>query len=478
MTVTTTRRSPGATATRQPLAPDLDGRRDDGGRTSIFIVGAGYVGLVTAVGMAGLGHRVTLADIDAEKIERLRAGHVPIFEPGLEEALQAVAERVSFTTDVLPPPGATHSFVTVGTPLREDGHLDLGNVENAVKKLLDNVAADHVVVVRSTLPPSGPDAIQALRSPDGGPAVVTNPEFMREGSALRDFENPGRILAGWLTERDRAAAEGVIGLYAGIDVPTLVADARSVAMVKIASNVFLAMKVAYANELARLCDAFGANAPVVSDGIGMDERIGRAFLDAGPGIGGSCLPEQAVAMAAVASSVGVAAPLIGSLATSNDVHQREIVRRLADYLGVGLDTDATGLRGRRIALLGLAFKANTDDVRQSAALAIAAALRDAGAAVVATDPRAAAAARRADPALEIADDPVAAARHADAVLVVTEWAEYRTLDWAAIAAAMRGDLVYDTRAIVDAGAVKSAGLRLERLGRPQRPVAMGPGTSS
>jgi UDPglucose 6-dehydrogenase len=463
------------------LGSSSDGDGGDGHkRTGIFIVGAGYVGLVTAVGMAGLGHQVTLADIDTAKIDRLREGHIPIFEPGLEEAMHEVADRLTFTTDLHPPAGVGYSFITVGTPLRDDGHLDLSNIENAIRKLLDEVAPDHVVVVRSTLPPGGPDAIQALRDDlADGPAVVTNPEFMREGSALRDFEQPGRILTGWLTEGDRPAAERVLELYAGIDVPTMVADARSVALVKIASNVFLAMKVAFANEIARLSDAYGANAPTVSDGIGLDDRIGRAFLDAGPGIGGSCLPEQAVALDAVARSVGVAAPLIGSVATANDVHQREIVRRLASFLGVDLEAEPGGLRGRKVALLGLAFKANTDDVRQSAALAIAAALRVAGATVVGTDPRAAAQAKRTDPDLEVVDRPEDAVAGADAVLVVTEWAEYRTLDWEGLAKGMRGDLVYDTRAVVDVAAIRAAGLRLERLGRPHRAaVPMGPGTDS
>jgi UDPglucose 6-dehydrogenase len=239
------------------------------------------------------------------------------------------------------------------------------------------------------------------------------------------------------------------------------------------------MKVAFANEIARLSDAYGANAPTVSDGIGLDDRIGRAFLDAGPGIGGSCLPEQAVALDAVARSMGVAAPLIGSVATANDVHQREVVRRLASFLGVDLEAEPGGLRGRRIALLGLAFKANTDDVRQSAALAIAAALRAAGAHVVGTDPRAIAPAQRADAELDVADEPVAAAQGADAIIVVTEWGEYRSLDWQAIAAGMKGDLVYDTRAIVDPTGVRAAGLRLERLGRPQRAaIPVGPGSAS
>jgi UDPglucose 6-dehydrogenase len=432
----------------------------------LFLVGAGHVGLVTAVGLAKLGHRVTVSDIDAARIEGLRAGRSPIFEPGLEDAIRAAGDRLEFATDLLPPADAPFSFVAVGTPFGPDGPLALDHVEQVVGELLEHVAPDHVIVIRSTLPMSGPAELVALRSSRGGSAsIVTNPEFMREGSALRDFERPGRIVAGWLEERDRAAAERVLQLYAAIDAPTLVADAPSVALIKLASNVFLAMKIAYANELARLCDAFGATAPLVSDGLGLDERIGRSFLDAGPGFGGSCLPEQAVALASIAAIAGVSSPLIDAVAISNGVHQRAIVDRLEALL-TGDDAGGEALRGRRIALLGLAFKANTDDVRQSPALAIAAELRAAGADVVGTDPRAGISATRADPALDVVTSPLDAAAGADAVLVVTEWPEYADLDWQAIAGEMRGDLVYDTRDVADPAAVAAAGLRLERLGRP------------
>jgi UDPglucose 6-dehydrogenase len=467
LTVATKAPADSPAATREPAQP---GWMPAEGRTGmhLFIVGAGYVGLVTAAGMAGLGHQVTLADIDAKKIEALQAGVVPIFEPGLEDALRDLGDRIAFTTDVHPPADARHSFVAVGTPPAADGSMDFGNVVNVVRTLLAATGPDHTVVVRSTLTPAAPALLQALRGPGPGAAVVTNPEFLREGSALADFQRPGRIVTGWLSEGDRPAAEAVLDLYAGIDAPTFVADARSVALVKLASNVFLAMKVAYANEVARLCDAFGANAALVADGIGLDARIGRAFLDAGPGIGGSCLPEQAVALDLLARGAGVAAPLIGSVATANDVHRSEIVRRLATLLEVEPGAPAASggsLAGRRIAVLGLAFKANTDDVRQSPALAIAALLREAGASVVGTDPRAAAQARRADPDLEIAPTVDEAVAGADAVLVATEWAAFASLEWPVLAAHMRGTLVYDTRAIVDAAAVRAAGLRLERLGR-------------
>jgi UDPglucose 6-dehydrogenase len=425
----------------------------------LFLVGAGHVGLVTAVGLAKLGHRVTVADIDGPRIEGLRAGRSPLFEPGLEEAIATAGDRLDFTNSLRPPAGAAFSFVAVGTPFGPDGPLALDHVVQAVGDLLDATGPDHAIVVRSTLPMSGPADLIALRNARRGEAaIVTNPEFMREGSALRDFEKPGRIIAGWLEERDRRAAAGVLQLYAGIDAPTLAADARSVALIKLASNVFLAMKIAYANELARLSDAFGATASVVSDGLGLDERIGRSFLDAGPGFGGSCLPEQAVALAGIADGADVPAPLIQAVAVANGVHQRAIVARLVSLLEPG------DLYGRRIALFGLAFKANTDDVRQSPALALAAELRAAGAIVTGTDPRAGSEAHTADALLEVAESPLAAATDADAILVATEWPEYAKLDWGPIAAAMRGDLVYDARAIVDRRAAAAAGLRVVGLG--------------
>ncbi len=354
----------------------------------LFLVGAGHVGLVTAVGLARLDHRVTVADIDEARIDRLRAGRAPMFEPGLDEGLAAAADRLAFTTDLRPPADTPFSFVAVGTPFGPDGPLTLDHVEAVVGGLLDVTGPEHTIVVRSTLPMSGPAALIQLRNIRGGAAsITTNPEFMREGSALRDFEKPGRIVSGWLEERDRGAAERVLELYRGIDAPTLVADAPSVALIKLASNVFLAMKIGYANELARLADAFGATASVVADGLGLDDRIGRSFLDAGPGFGGSCLPEQAVALAAIADGADVQAPLIQAVAVANGAHQKAIVARLASLLR---PLDPPDLFGKRLALFGLAFKANTDDVRESPALAIAAALRAAGAEVVGTDPRASA----------------------------------------------------------------------------------------
>jgi UDPglucose 6-dehydrogenase len=430
----------------------------------LFLLGAGHVGLVTAVGFARLGHRVTVADLDAARIAAANDGRAPIFEPGLTDAIAAgLADgALTFTTDLDPPADAQFTFVCVNTPTGPDGPLSTAYVEAAIERLLTRVGPEHTIIVRSTLPLDGPRRIATLTAghPDR-PSIVTNPEFMREGQALEDFDRPNRVVTGWLEPRDAPAAQAVLDLYAPLGAPSLAADARSVALIKLGSNVFLGMKISFANELARVADATGADIDEVIAGIGLDGRIGTAFLQPGPGVGGSCLPEQAVAIALETVALDIEAPLLTAIHRANATHQRQIVARLERLLG------GTGaLAGRRIGLFGLAFKANTDDVRESPALALAANLRAAGADVLTHDPRAEARARLADPLLAVAATPVEAARDADAVVVATEWAEYRSLDWGAVAAAMRGALVYDTRAVVDVEAARAAGLTVVRLGRP------------
>ena len=430
----------------------------------LFLLGAGHVGLVTAVGFARLGHRVTVADLDAARIAAANEGRAPIFEPGLTDAIAAGLANGSlvFTTELDPPADAAFTFVCVNTPTGPDGPLSTAYVEAAIKQLLGQVGPDHTIIVRSTLPLDGPARIVALATGHRNrPAIVTNPEFMREGQALEDFDRPNRVVTGWLEPRDADAAQAVLDLYAPLGAPSLAADARSVALIKLGSNVFLGMKISFANELARVADATGADIDEVIAGIGLDGRIGTAFLQPGPGVGGSCLPEQAVAIALETVALDIEAPLLSAIHRSNATHQRQIVARLERLLG-----GPGSLAGRRIGLFGLAFKANTDDVRESPALALAANLRTAGADVLAHDPRAEARARLADPLLAVAATPVEAAADADAVVVATEWADYRALDWEAVAAAMRGRLVYDTRAVVDVDAAQAAGLTVVRLGRP------------
>jgi UDPglucose 6-dehydrogenase len=412
---------------------------------------------------------VTLTDVDAGRIADLAAGRAPFYEPGMDEAVGAAlgAGTLAVTTDPAPPADAAFSVVCVPTPAGAGGVLSMSIVEAAVGTLLDRVGPDHSIVIRSTMPLDGPDRLDALVAGRlSRPRIAVNPEFMREGNALRDFDEPGRVVVGWLTADDRAAAEAFGALYAPLDRPLIVTDARTAALVKLGSNVFLATKISFANELARLADAIGADAGDAIEAIGLDERIGRAFLNPGPGYGGSCLPEQAVALDREAVARDVPAPLLAGVALANATHQRAIVDRMAADLG-------GSLAGRRIAVLGLAFKARTDDVRHSPGIALAAELRRAGADVVGHDPRAGENARRADPELPVADDVGSALDGADAVLVATEWAEYATLEWATLAGRLRGRLVHDTRNIVDVAAADAAGIRVVPLGRAAATAASG-----
>ncbi|MFL5779411.1 MAG: UDP-glucose dehydrogenase family protein [Chloroflexota bacterium] len=426
----------------------------------LLVVGAGYVGLTTAVGLARLGHRVAVHDVDEARVAQLASGQAPIFEPGLEDALRdgLHAGRLSFTADPTPPPGIVAAIVCVPTPVVDDGVLDGSLVEAVVARLLESLGPDTTIAIRSTLPLHGPDRLIEVTAGRSRPPVIVNPEFMREGRAMADFAAPSRIAVGYLRPTDRSAAEAFVEVYASLDAPVVVADAKSVVLTKLASNVFLGMKIAFADELARLCDAIGADVAVVADGLGLDPRIGRSFLDSGPGFGGSCLPEQAAAIAVETASRDVVAPLLSAVAVSNRAHQDEVVGSIARLL-------PNGLAGARVALLGLAFKAQTDDVRHSPALVIARALRARGADVVGFDPAANETALRADRDLRTAPTAAEAIEGADAVVVTTEWPEFASLDWASLARRMRADLVYDTRRRLDADAVRSAGLRYVGLGR-------------
>jgi UDPglucose 6-dehydrogenase len=434
----------------------------------IFVVGAGYVGLTTAVTLAQLGHHVVVHDLNPQRTAILRSGRSPIFEPGLEEAIgEGLASgHLAFTDEAAAPAGTEVAMVCVPTPADAQGLLDTRTVESVVVALRASVADDCVIAVRSTLPLHGPERLASMIGGRSGAPIVVNPEFMREGRALDDARRPARVVVGWLGPDDVDAAERLARIYEPLGAPSIVADAASVVLVKLASNVFLSTKIAFADELARLADAIGADVDTVVDGLGLDPRIGRAFLDAGPGFGGSCLPEQAAAIAVETGSRGLDTPLLQSIARSNSAHQAQIVESVDGHL-------QQGLRGARVAVLGLAFKANTDDVRFSPALAIIRGLRTAGAAVVAYDPVAASAAKLADPELQTAATAAAAVAGADAVVLVTEWSEFASLDWARLAPTMRGDLVYDTRRIMPAADVEAAGLRYVALGRRPTPARVG-----
>ena len=427
----------------------------------LFVVGAGTVGLTTAVGFCGLGHRVVVHDVDAERIAALSSGRSPIFEAGLEEAIRSRLDSAAlrFTSDPTPGRDIKVAIVCVPTPMSADGLLDTVHVESVVARLLREMPADGTIAVRSTLPLHGPDRLEVIAADHPRrSAIVVNPEFMREGRALADFASPSRVVVGYLGAGDRPAAEQFATLYEPLRAPLLVADAPSVVLIKLASNVFLGAKIAFANELARLSDALGADVSTVADGIGLDPRIGRAFLDSGPGFGGSCLPEQAEAIAIETSRRGVNTPFLAAIATSNRVHQEALVSAVERSL-------TGGLQGARIALLGLAFKAQTDDVRRSPALALARDLRARGARVIGYDPVANGTACLADPELLTAPTAAQAIAGADAIVVATEWPDFATLDWHSLAPTMRGDLVYDTRRSLAGDAVRNAGLRYVALGQ-------------
>jgi UDPglucose 6-dehydrogenase len=430
----------------------------------IFVVGAGYVGLTTAATLSYLGHRVVVHDLDAERTAMLAGGRSPIFEPGLEDAIREGLRsgRLRFSDDAHAPVETETAFVCVPTPADAEGLLDTTAVESVVIRLFAALPADRVIAVRSTLPLDGPQRLAAAIGEAPGAAVLVNPEFMREGRALEDARHPSRVVVGWLRSADADGARRFATVYEPLGAPTIVADAASVVLMKLASNVFLSTKIAFADELARLSDAIGADIGTVVDGLGLDPRIGRAFLDAGPGFGGSCLPEQAASIAVETGRRGLDTPLMSSIARSNTAHQAQIVEAIGRQL-------PQGLGGARVAVLGLSFKANTDDVRFSPALALIRGLRDAGADVIAYDPVATGPARRVDPGLETAASAAEVVREADAVVVVTEWAEFASLDWSQLAPTMRGTLVYDTRRILAADAVEAAGLRYVGLG--QRPSA-------
>jgi UDPglucose 6-dehydrogenase len=435
----------------------------------LAIVGAGYVGLVTAACLAHIGHDVTCLDVDPVRIERLHAGDLPVHEPGLDDL---VAEglgngRLRFADDYAAITGAELVIVCVGT-------LDAAEEWNGaiVRAAVRDIAADRSlprdIVIRSTLLPGTAAGIAAeVRTIDPAVRLAHNPEFTREAVAVADFLRPDRVVIGIDGHDDEgpgaALAMSLRAVYAPLEAPVVVTDLTSAETIKVASNVFLAAKITFANEISRLAAAAGADAAAVVDGMGLDKRIGRSFLSPGPGFGGSCFPSQARALPRVAAGYGVQTPLLDAIWPSN-VHQ-------AEWLLDGLERAAgQPVTGMRVALLGLTFKAGTDDLRESPAIRLGGALLERGASVAAFDPLAldsgVALLTRGGPDVPVEAAPTAAAAcaGADAVVVATEWPEFRTLDWRAIAAAMAGRLVIDGRRVVDVTAATSAGLRVVALG--------------
>jgi UDPglucose 6-dehydrogenase len=429
---------------------------------SIAIVGAGYVGLVTATCFSELGNTVVCVDNDPAKIERLEAGEIPFFEPSLAEmvARNVQAKRLSFTIDIASAVRQNEIiFIAVGTPMRADGHADLAAVRAVARDIGLALDGPKIVVSKSTVPVETGEMISSIireYARGGHPVnVVSNPEFLREGSAVADFLRPDRVVIG---TNDPEAARAMRDLYAPIDAPMVVTDVRTSEMIKYAANAFLATKISFINEIANICELLDVDVRAVCRGIGYDQRIGTKFLNPGIGYGGSCFPKDVRALEQLAVERDYPAPLLHAVELVNRHQVERTVLKFERELG--------GLAGRIIAVLGLAFKPDTDDVRDAPALAIIQRLLDRGAAVRAHDPvanRAAAASLGKD--IVFHDDMYGTVDGADAILLATEWNEFRTLDFARCAQTMRGDLIVDGRNIFDPEKVRAAGLRYLGVGR-------------
>jgi UDPglucose 6-dehydrogenase len=424
-------------------------------REPIGVIGTGYVGLVTAAGFAALGSEVWCVDIDAAKVERLRRGEVPIYEPGLERLLAEHSERLHFSTDL----GQALErcrllFVAVGTPPTYSGDADLSAVHAVVNAIPSSDS--HALVMKSTVPSGTGAAIQRILGERGkdGLRYVSCPEFLKEGSAIEDFMHPDRVVVG---DNGDWAGDAVVELYAPLGAPLVRTDIASAEMVKLASNAFLATKISFINEIANVCEETGADVVEVARGMGLDDRIGPKFLQAGIGFGGSCFPKDVDALKQLAGNSGYHFQLLTAVIEVNELQKRRVISKLQKHLG--------GLVGKRITLLGLAFKPNTDDMREASSLVLSARLGADGAIVSAYDPVAENEARSLISGLRFAESAMDATTDADAVVLVTEWPEFLELDWREVADSMGGDLVIDGRNALDGEAVRAAGLIYEGIGR-------------
>ena len=418
------------------------------------IFGAGYVGLVTGACFADLGHEVVVRDVLPERIELLRAGEVPIYEPGLEELLQRNAERLSFTLDVAEAvDGADFLYVAVGTPPTYSGDADLSAVWTVVDELA-GLGRRAVLVMKSTVPVGTGRRVRHRLDEQGLDAVgyVSNPEFTAEGTAVRDFQQPDRIVIGAFDEADGDAVEE---LHRGIEAPVVRSDVASAEMIKLAANAALMTRISFINEIANVCEATGADVVRVAEGVGLDRRIGPHFLQAGIGYGGSCFPKDSLALKQLAANSGYHFQLLNAVIEVNELQKRRVIGKLKERLG--------SLRGKRVALLGIAFKPNTDDVRESPSLVLAGRLVAEGAHVVAWDP--VVDGHAVLPDADIAADPLAALSGADGAVLATAWPELHELDWAEAARSMRRPLLVDGRNMLDPVAMRDAGFDYSGIGR-------------
>ncbi len=436
----------------------------------VCVVGSGYVGLVTGACLADFGMQVVGVDKDRAKVETLCRGEIPIYEPGLKSLVTKNSRegRLSFTTELGPAIEASRAvFIAVGTPPRPDGSADLAFVREVAGQIGTHLNGFKVVVTKSTVPTGTGrmveelirEAARAAGHPVQDFAVVSNPEFLREGSAIEDFMNPDRVVIG---SRDPRAVGVMLDIYAPLknaDVPFVITGVETAELIKYASNGFLATKISFINEIATLCEALGADVETVARGMGLDQRIGPKFLQTGPGFGGSCFPKDTRAVAQIARDHGLAFRIIEAVLEVNEATKRRMVDKIDAAFG--------GLRGRTVALLGLAFKPNTDDMRDSPAIPIARGLVARGAAVRAFDPAAMEAAREDLPDLVYCDNAYEAARGADGVVIATEWNQFRSLDWGDLAGLLVARLVVDLRNLYSPEKMAAAGFRYVSVGRPE-----------
>ena len=431
----------------------------------IAMIGTGYVGLVSGTCLADFGHHVTCVDKDEAKIEGLLAGRMPIWEPGLDSLVKSNVERgrLAFTTSLAEAlKDAEAVFIAVGTPSRRgDGHADLSFVFAAVEELAKTLDHPVVVVTKSTVPVGTGDKIAALLKEKGAPegvSVASNPEFLREGAAISDFKHPDRILVG--AEDDRAR-ETLAEIYRPLFLnraPLLFTSRRTAELTKYAANAFLATKISFINEMADLCEAVGADVQDLARGIGLDNRIGPKFLHAGPGYGGSCFPKDTLALLRTADEAGISQRIVSTVVDVNDRRKEAMAERVREALGGSLE-------GKRIGVLGLTFKPNTDDMRDAPSIPLIEGLKAGGASVSVFDPVGREQAEKVLTGIEYAESAEAVADDADALVIVTEWDEFRALDLDELAGRMRGKALVDLRNIYDRADAEKAGLTYRGIGR-------------
>jgi len=433
----------------------------------IAMVGSGYVGLVSGACFADFGHDVVCIDKDESKIAALHNGVMPIYEPGLDSlvAKNVEAGRLTFTTDLAEGiKGAAAIFIAVGTPSRRgDGHADLSFVYAVAQEVGENLSGEAVVVTKSTVPVGTGDEVERIIGDTGTPhrfAVVSNPEFLREGAAIGDFKRPDRIVIGAETEFGQQVMNEVYRPLFLNESPILFTSRRTSELIKYAGNAFLATKITFINEMADLCEKVGANVQDVARGIGMDNRIGAKFLNAGPGYGGSCFPKDTLALLKTSEDYDSPTRIVEAVVKTNESRKRAMGRKVLDALG-----GADAARGKKAALLGLTFKPNTDDMRDSPSIAVAQTLTDAGVQVAAFDPEGMEQAKPLMPQVEMCNDPHSAIEGADVVVIVTEWDAFRALDLTRVRELANEPVLVDLRNIYNPEDVRALGFKYASVGR-------------